>query len=172
MGLISVAVALPVDFFLQRAFETANEGEPPENWLDAPPGKWKLLLGKDMHKGWHLADPARPVSAFVLWLVGEQAEDFVTSMLMLPLWLFSRLRSRCAAKPQRSEEEGDNEKDAHSNAGGSSHASADARADALRKRLYASAGLLGVYVCWTIFSWCARACGARRARCCVCASLC
>jgi hypothetical protein len=166
VGLISVAVALPVDLFLARAFEIANEGDVPENWIDAPPGKWKLLLGKDMHNGWHLADPAKPVSDFILWLIGEQAEDFVSSLLMLPVWLLGRLRGRCAAaKPQWGAEQGENEDekadqdDAQSSGGGSSHASADARADALRKRLYASAGLIGVYVCWTIFSWCA--CGQR-----------
>jgi hypothetical protein len=179
VGLISVAVALPVDLFLARAFEIANEGDMPENWLDAPPGKWKLLLGKDMHNGWHLADAARPLPDFVLWLIGEQAEDFVTSLLALPLWLLGCLRGRCAAaaKPQWGAEADDDEEDhegkdrtkaraatgkeeeekndAQSSAGGSSHASADARADALRKRLYASAGLLGVYTCWTIFAWCA-----------------
>jgi hypothetical protein len=31
--------------------------------------------------------------------------------------------------------------------------SSDARSDAMQKRLYASAGLLGVYTCWTIFAW-------------------
>jgi hypothetical protein len=169
VGLISVAVALPVDLFLARAFEIANEGDAPGNWLDAPPGKWRLLLGKDMHNGWHLADPARPVSDFVLHLIGEQA-DFVSSLLALPVWLLGRLRGRCAtAKPQCDDEDDDGKAraagkdaekdDAQSSAGGSSHASADARADALRKRLYASAGLLGVYVCWTIFAWCA--CGQR-----------
>jgi hypothetical protein len=167
VGLISVAVALPIDLFLARAFEIANEGEVPKNWVDVPPGKWKLLLGKDMHNGWHLADRAHPVSDFVLWLIGEQAEDFVTSLLMLPMWLLGRLRGRgAAAKPQwgaKQDEDGDeaaravgeqHDDEAQSSGGGSSHASGDARADALRKRLYASAGLIGVYLCWTIFSWC------------------
>jgi hypothetical protein len=171
VGLISVAVALPVDYVLAQLFELANESDAPQNWVDAP-GKWKLLLGKDAHNGWHLADPAKPVSALMLALIGEQARDFASSLLMLPLWLLGRLRGRCAAraKPhgrddapadddadQKAGAAGkDQEDDAQSSrGGGSSHA----RAHALHRRLYASAGLLGVYVCWTIFAWCVHAAG-------------
>ena len=37
--------------------------------------------------------------------------------------------------------------------GAGSSASAEARADAVVKRVYAAAGLIGVYLCWTICAW-------------------
>jgi hypothetical protein len=150
VGLISVAVALPVDLFLARAFEIANEvGDAPESWLDAPPGKWKLLLGKDCHNDWHLADPEAPVSALVLWLVRYSWESTIASLLRLAAWLWARCtRGKKAAEAEAEAEEEEEEAD---DAG--STASAEARADAMQKRLYASAGLLGVYICWAIFSW-------------------
>ena len=54
-------------------------------------------------------------------------------------------------------EEEEDEKDGKggpaASASGSSTGSAAARSDALKKRLFASAGLLGVYVTWTIMAW-------------------
>ncbi len=151
VGLISVAVALPIDLFLARAFEIANEGDAPECWLDAPAGRLKLLIGKDAHKGWHLADPAAPVSDFVLWVVRYSGgETLIQSCFRALDWLVRRCRRN---KPSTEEEpDGDAEKAPSDTASGGS---SDARADALAKRLYACAGLLGVYICWCIFAWCA-----------------
>jgi hypothetical protein len=145
VGLISVAVALPVDIFLMGAFETANAGDAPESWLEEPSGKWKLLLGKAAHNGWRLADPKHPVSDLLLWCVrcGSYESLFASAMRVLA-WLRRRLRGRQAVET--------NEED--DGAASGSGASDDARADALAKRLYAAAGLLGVYVTWTIMSWC------------------
>ena len=157
VGLISVAVALPVDLFLQRAFEIANESEMPGNWLDAPPGKWKLLLGKDAHNGWRLADPRRPVSEFVRWIVGGGAESDLQAVLFVVGYLLRRLRARLfgEAPPAAFAEDEDAKPSAKGSgtASESSSGSASARADALTKRLYAAAGLLGVYVTWTIMAW-------------------
>ena len=160
VGLISVAVALPVEWFLAGAFETANEGDAPECWLDAPAGKIKLLLGKDAHKGWHLADPAAPVSDFVLWLVrGGGEESIFAAGATLLSWLWGRVRGKKEEEAEgadgekEKDKEGGEEEDGVAARSGSSHASADARADARMKRLYASAGLVGVYICWAIFSW-------------------
>ena len=162
MGLISVAVALPVDLFLARAFELANEGDAPECWLDAPAGRVKLLLGKDAHAGWHLADPAKPVSDLVLWLVRYSSEPLFASMLRLLGWLWGRCCGR-GKQPRAAADADDHHGDKSPRKGelaeapsgtSSGGASAAARADALTKRLYASGGLLGVYICWTIFSWC------------------
>jgi hypothetical protein len=165
VGLISVAVALPVDLFLARAFELANEGDAPECWLDAPPGRVKLVLGKDAHKGWHLADPAKPVSDLVLWLVRFSSEPLFATIPRLLGWLWGRCCGSRATKQPRAAADadggGDGKKQQHqcedeleaAPSGSSGGGSADARADALAKRLYASAGLLGVFICWTIFSW-------------------
>ena len=145
VGLISVAVALPVDLFLARAFEIANEGDAPESWVEAPAGKWKLLVGKNGHNDWRLADPKKPISDLVLWLIRYSAEPSYATAFRLLGWLRSKLRARLfGPEPELKEEESD---------GAESSGSAEARADALAKRIYASLGLLGVYLCWTIFSW-------------------
>jgi hypothetical protein len=159
VGLISVAVALPVDIFLAKAFELANEGEAPENWLDAPPGRWKLLLGgKNLHNDWHLADPKKPVSDVALWLVADGGEDTLTTLARLALWFIAGARARLfgMSKGQGGDDE-DEKSGLEASASGSPTGSAAARSDALKKRLYASAGLLGVYVTWTIMAWCVRA---------------
>ncbi len=154
MGLISVAVALPIDMFLARAFEIANEGDAPESWLDAPPGRVKLIIGKDAHQGWHLANPSEPVSDFVLWIVRYGWESTIASLLRLAGWLFRRWCPCCASKEANDDEaagkhvDGEDEDEPSAAPSGASNASSAARADARSKRLYASAGLLGVYICW------------------------
>ena len=145
VGLISVAVALPVDLFLVRAFELANEGDAPESWVEAPAGKWKLLIGKNAHNDWRLADPKKPISDIVLWLIRYSAEPVYATVFRLICWARRKLRAKlCGLKPEPEEDEGE---------GAGSSASAEARADTLTRRLYASLGLLGVYTCWTIFAW-------------------
>ncbi len=147
VGLISVAVALPVDLFLARAFELANENsDMPEAWIDEPTGKWKFLLGKDCHNSWRLANPKQPVSDLVLWLVRYSSyEPMFATFVRLLSWLKRKIRERLFGKEPEEEEDDD---------GAGTSASAEARAEAIQKRLYASLGLLGVYVCWTIFAWC------------------
>ena len=152
VALISVAVALPVDIFLNRAFEIANEGELPETWLEAPPGKWRKVLGDDCHNGWRLADPAAPVRDVVLWLVHERNEGFIATALRLVNWLWSHFRAHPEPEEFAAEHEPDGVDDQASEASKSASASA-AAGEALAKRLYASAGLLGIYVVWAIFSW-------------------
>jgi hypothetical protein len=186
VALISVAVALPVELFLARAFEIANEiDDAPECWLDAPPGIMRPLLGKDAHGDWHFTDAEReqPVSELIKWFVRRGSEPLLVAALRLIAWLRARwcgdggggrgsdeeaqadaqTQQCCAssldyhpdvAAPSDAaagdELGGD---DATSSSSSSSQSSSDARADALQKRLFASTGLLGVYMCWTIFAW-------------------
>jgi hypothetical protein len=151
VGLISVAVALPVDMFLQYAFEIANEVEFPETWLDAPPGTWKLLLGADCHNGWRLAEPTVRIRSVVLWLVRERRDGYVAAVLHLLRWLLRQLKRE--QEPPSGNNDAASSSGRSSGSGSSSDARAEARADALAKRAYAAAGLAGVYVVWTIFSW-------------------
>ncbi len=89
----------------------------------------------------------QPVSDLVLWLVRYGSyESLIGSALRLIAWLRRRLRGRPAAEPEKEDE------------AASSDASGDARADAVMKRVYAAAGLLGIYVTWTIMSWCVTLC--------------
>ena len=174
VGLISVAVALPIDLFLVRAFEIANEGEMPGNWVTLPSGRWRMLLGKDMHNGWALADQRHPVSDFAmhLILVGDDWWDMLKFAVLLALdrlWqLLRRARSAPSFEPARPGDGGSPRSAtgsplsgggftptrSSSRASSAGRSAAAARADALKKRLYASAGLFGVYLCWTIMSWC------------------
>ena len=146
VGLISVAVALPVDLFLFRAFELANENsDMPESWVDEVEGNWKFVVGKNAHNNWRLADPKNPVSDLVLWLVRYSSyEPIFSTFIRLLSWLKRKISERLFGKEEEAEEDDD---------GAGTTASAAARAEALKKRLYASAGLIGVYLCWTIFSW-------------------
>ena len=79
VGLISVAVALPVDMFLARAFEVANEVDgAPEAWLTYG-GKWKLLLGKHAHADWHFTDETRKQpSELVMFIMTEDDPAWTT----------------------------------------------------------------------------------------------
>ena len=87
------------------------------------------------------------MSYLVLWLVRYGSyESTIARLLRLIAWLRRRLRGRPAAEPEKEDE------------AASSDASGDARADAVMKRVYAAAGLLGVYVTWTIMSWCVTLC--------------
>ena len=151
VGLISIAVALPVDRFLGRAFEIANEGDEglAGSWLEAPSGKWKLMLGKDAHNGWRLADPKRPVSDLVLWLVGGGAETDLQAALFIVTLVLRHLRAKIFGVPAPEEPASDAEEEPAAE----EEEEPDARADALKKKLYAAAGLIGTYVIWAIFSW-------------------
>ncbi len=146
-----MAVALPVDLFLQRAFEVANEVELPETWLDAPPGMWKLLLGTDYHHGWRLADPAVRIRGFVLWLVRERRDGYITAVLHLLRWLLRQLKRE--PEPPSVGDDAASSLAASGSGSRSGALVAQARIAALGKRAYAAAGLAGVYFVWAIFSW-------------------
>jgi len=160
VGLICVAVALPVALFLERAFETANEVEgAAERWLTFG-GKWRLVLGKEAHANWHWAPAAdakrAPPTELVQWLAANNDPGWTNAIRFLVPWtakrifraLFSRFSRAAPAEqvkqePEAAEEEEDDGK----------RAAAEARAAALSRRLYSAAGLFGVYVVWTIFAW-------------------
>ena len=158
VSLIAVAVALPVDLVIARAFEIANEIDTlPEAWLDAPPGKWRLLLGKNAHRDWHLADPARPVSDLTLWLVRYSWETAFASFFRLLAWLWRHARGQAARAAESNEKEAKEGSEAGSEEE-EEDVAAEAAGDALAKRLYSAAGLLTVYICWAVFSWCVGLC--------------
>ena len=152
VGLISVAVALPVDMFLNRAFEIANEIELPETWLEAPPGKWRMVLGSGCHNGWRLADPTVQVRDLVLWLVHERNEGWLATLLRLVAWLWRRLQRKQQPRPG-DDPAGDSDNNDDGSDASSESSGAEQRAEVLQKRLYAASGLLGVYVIWAVFSW-------------------
>jgi hypothetical protein len=97
-----------------------------------------------------------------MFIITNDNPTWLTVLLFLAEWLPMQLfsmvrRCMCMKEDEIKEEEELEEK--QSEDGSEASAGADARAERLRKRLYASAGFLGIYVVWTIFSWCVHACG-------------
>jgi len=142
VGLICVAVALPVALFLERAFEVANEVEgAAEGWL-AWEGLWRLLLGRTAHQRWAWAEaqpqPSAPPSELVRWLAENDHPGPIVTLAFLLTYTLRRLRGRGCDAPTPEPEQS---------------AAAVARSAALSRRLAASAGLMGVYVAWTIMVW-------------------
>jgi hypothetical protein len=165
VGLLCVAVALPVDLFLARLFEIANEGAAPEAWLDALAGSWQLLLGKEAHNGWRLGDARRPVRDLCAvggaLLRGAAAGGSCARTALAgarghraPARRAAAARGAAAGTCPSPPSHGSPAlPDTPGDAASSGGASQEARADALAKRLYAAAGLLGVYFTWCIFAW-------------------
>lgn len=162
VGLISIATALPVDLFLVSAFETANEVDRPGNWVEEPAGRWRFLLGKNAHNGWRLADPRKPTTELLLWVIAGGAETSMGQLIFVVGYCLRRLRAQLFGEPAPLPAEAEEAKAEGASEAGSS----EARSEALRKRLYACAGLLGVYVTWAIMSWCVcLLCALRRLAC-------
>jgi hypothetical protein len=155
VALIGVAVALPVDLFLQYAFEVANEVDgAPEAWLIWR-GLWKMVLGKKAHANWHFTDATRQhPSELALFIITNEDPAWPEVLGFLLTWVPHRLlaliRSVMCMKVEAEEEEKSESSE--------ESAGAEARRDRLMKRLYASAGLIGIYVTWAIFSWRAPRC--------------
>ena len=159
VGLICVAVALPVTMFLERAFETANEVDgAAEGWVIWG-GLWRLVMGKDAHKRWRwTTSPGDPPGEFVQLLTTDPGyidlAKFAASKALRQLKQLMRPRDAHADfgadeqdRPSPGAQSGDEgeEEEAYDDA--------HARRGALVRRAYAAAGLLGVYVTWAIFSW-------------------
>ena len=164
VGLICVAVALPVTMFLERCFEIANEVEgAAESWV-AWGGIWRMLLGKHAHKDWRWAHDA---PSDLVQLLTAAPGYWALAKFALRKALSALLRNGAAKDGERSEgaevDEGHRSSElgksglkleAPSSSGEESKSEeGDARSAALARRLYAAAGLLGVYVTWAIFSW-------------------
>ena len=152
VGLISVAVALPVDLLLVRMFEASNEGDAPERWLDAPSGVWRLLLGKDCHRQWQYDSKSKPVSDLVKWLARRGTEALPGIVMRLLRWLWANACRAPAEEPANGDMKAGDD-DASVSDDVTSMDSAEARLEACSKRGYAFGGLLGVYVVWAVFSW-------------------
>ena len=152
MALIGVAVALPVDMFLQHAFEVANEVDgAPEAWLIWR-GLWKMVLGKHAHANWHFTDNTRKQpTELAMFIITSEDPAWPEVVTFIATWIPGRILAALKYLLGIKDKEEEEEEEASESSEGS--AGAEARRDRLMKRLYASAGLIGIYICWAIFSW-------------------
>ena len=203
VGLISIAIALPVGLFLESCFEIANDSDAPKSYV-----YWwgwrKLVFGPKAHRQWHYTRGKQPVRYVRWWLRGQfiptletvyglylSARAFVTGTL--PPWTVKAREAEeeaaaaqvnkvldetldevldAASGSQRAPSEAGSEHELNEDGsehehheGGSGHARSEsgstsasieeARELRLYKRLVMSAGLIGVYICWAVFTWCA-----------------
>ncbi len=154
VGLVSIAIALPITLFLQGCFALSNDSEAPESFL-----RWsgwrKLLCGFAAHRRWHYSGPEGQPSRYVRWHVRSGEEPPLITLLNLgraaaaaltrtpPPWT---LEARAAEAAAAEGDGGDGEEAASAGAG---------EAVALKhfKRALMAAGLMGTYLCWAIMTW-------------------
>jgi hypothetical protein len=202
VGLISIAIALPVGLFMESAFvrarvvhiaaqpcspalsillpqEIANDSEQPESIL-LWAGWRKAVCGAKAHRMWHYTRDKQP-SRYVRWWVRSQDAPIPETIINLfhsARAFFTKTPPPWTVEAREAEEEAEGEQvdevldeavgealeaasgsqcseRARSESGGSTSESIEeARELRLYKRLVMSAGLLGVYTCWAVFSWC------------------
>ncbi len=168
VGLISIAIALPVGSFIAQCFSIANDSEAPESLLEWS-GWPKLLLGPTAHRRWLYTGPAGPPRRFIKWYVrsvsAPQPETLINLWHSLRCWLTGaelpwvtewREAQEAAAEAADAWEEGsdDHAKDACGSEGGETSSSVrSAQSLSTYKRTVMLAGFIGTYITWAVFAW-------------------
>ena len=174
VGLISLAVAMPVTIFISTCFEVADDSEAPESWL-VWVGWRRMVFGRDAHRRWHYTGPEGQPIRYVRWYVrsctapiSETAANLCRSFYAwltgteVP-WLVEAREAELEAQEAASagkggsvdsdgKDDGDCS-DRKSESGSTSSSVRSARALMRWKRAVTTAGLVGVYVTWAVFSW-------------------
>ncbi len=167
VGLISIAVALPVSSFIAQCFGIANDSEAPESLLEWS-GWPKLLLGPRAHRRWLYTGPAGPPLRFIKWYVrsvsAPQPETLINLWHSLRCWLTGAelpwvTEWREAQEEAAAAEAGegcsyDAAKDACGSEGGKTSSSVrSAQSLSTYKRTVMLAGFIGTYITWAVFAW-------------------
>jgi hypothetical protein len=158
VGLIAIAIALPVAIFCQSFFELSNEVDTPGTWLAFDGGGFPLRFIPSiagLHQDWHFTrdGPGTQPSRFVRWYMRYylNGEQLIITILNLVRRLLFTLRGKPPPWEEQLEEEGD--RGSHASSEERAAAAAEARAEAIKKRLIASAGVAGITLAWVIMAW-------------------
>ena len=157
VGLIAIAVALPVGIFCVSVFELSNEVETPDAWLVWDAGPFQRLLLRGLNNDWHYsaAGPGTQPSRYVRWVARffNNGEPVFMTWINLVRRAYALVVRRPVPWQDPPEEEGEGgEADSHASSEERREAKAEARAEAIKKRFLASFGVLGLMAAWVIFS--------------------
>ena len=162
---------------MATCFEIANDNEAPESWLEWT-GLRKFVLGFNAHRRWHYTGPLGQPGRYVRWYVrsvGAPPPETYMNLLHAarawltrtdPPWIVEADEAAAAeaeaATQRASAGDGGESDDAGESSEAESVTSSVASALELRasKRRHMVVGLVGVYVIWAVFAWCAAARGA------------
>ncbi len=167
VGLISIAIALPVSSFIAQCFSISNDSEAPESLLEWS-GWPKLLLGATAHRRWLYSGPAGPPRRFIKWYVrsvsAPQPETLINLWHSLRCWLtgaelpwvteWREAQEDAAAAAAEDDPAYDEEKHACGSEGGETSLSVrSAQSLSAYKRTVMLAGFIGTYITWALFAW-------------------
>ncbi len=163
VGLIALAIALPVTLFISTCFAIANDNEAPESWLEWL-GWRKLAFGRRAHRRWHYTGPKGQPGRYVRWFVRSAGAPIPETAANLwrsfYAWLTGTevpwlVEAREAEEEEAAETEDSCGHGELASVSGGSTSSSVRSARALRnwKRTMLAVGLAGVYITWTMFAW-------------------
>ena len=186
VGLISIAIAIPVTMFINACFIIANDADAPESWMEWV-GWRKLVFGANAHRRWYYSGPQGQPNRHVKWFIrsaASEAPEIIGNLWHalvcaltgreLPWHVKAREAMEHAAEGEAPEgaapeakDEATESKAPEATAEGEDGASTtsskrEARALARFKHIYTATGLASVYIVWGVFIWfifvCACAC--------------
>jgi hypothetical protein len=155
VGLLSVAAALPVTFFITSCFDLADDSDAPDSFLSLPLLAWpRFVWGFSAHKNWRYGGPTGQPRHFVRWYVRFREQPFIQNLCQFLISIWCTLtchdppwyveapvtaEMENAHKPETAEEE-------DARVAGDEH-------DIFFKHALDLAGLLSVYMIWAVFTW-------------------
>ena len=158
VGLIAVAIAVPVVYFMGGCFEVSIDSEVPEALLTWA-GWRKLAFGFAAHRRWHYGRDGQP-ARYVRWWIRSSGESVLDTGANLaraaaaaaacaePPWVREAREAEAAAEQPAAEAA-----EAATPRGSVSSTVRSARRLTRYKRAVKCVGLLATYCIWALFTW-------------------